>query len=97
MDEKWYITASFEMIEEHREAAMAALKEMVEATRKEAGCISYILTQDRANPSKYMFLETWANEAALQAHRVAPHMKEFQKRMEGKRANRVVTMLQKVL
>lgn len=93
MDEKVYVSASFELVGESSDEAMAALKELVHETRKEPGCISYILTQDRANPARYMFLEVWADAASLQKHGNAPHIQEFRKKIEGKRtASQVVTL-----
>ena len=96
MDEKWYISATFELVEEFKEEAMAALKDLINETRKEPGCISYILTQDRSDPRKYMFLETWANEASFRAHGNAPHIQTFRKRIEGKRSAVAITTLKQV-
>ena len=97
MDEKLYIIANFELNGEHREEAMAALTDLAEATRTEPGCVSFILTQNRADPNTYVFLEIWANEAAFQTHRETPHLKEFRNRIEGKRTEPDIIRLQRVL
>lgn len=97
MDEKWYVSAAFELFDESKDEALDALKELVDATRKEPGCVDYILTQDRMNPSRYIFLEVWANEAAFREHGDRPHMKEFKKRIEGKRTAVTLATLKQVL
>ena len=46
----------------------------VEPTRKEAGCISYVLMQNDANPLDFTFVEEWASGAALDTHLRTPHL-----------------------
>ena len=47
---------------------------IVEATRKENGCVHYELMQNRANPAEFTTLEEWANEAAIAAHMASDHV-----------------------
>lgn len=49
------------------------VKELVEQTKKEAGCISYKMYQDIKEPSLLTMIETWESEEALQAHMASPH------------------------
>lgn len=46
----------------------AARRTMVEPTVKEPGCIEYDLCQDTADPGRFVMVETWENEAALNVH-----------------------------
>ncbi|HTT78737.1 MAG TPA: putative quinol monooxygenase [Stellaceae bacterium] len=41
--------------------------------RDEAGCLCFNVLQDRADPNVYYFMEVYRDEAALDAHRAAPH------------------------
>lgn len=43
-------------------------------TRKEAGCISYELTQNQADPTDFTFIEEWASQEALDAHMKTAHI-----------------------
>jgi len=56
----------------------AAVREVVTGfivpTRKEAGCLSYTLLQNDANPLEFTFIEQWASKEALDIHLKTPHM-----------------------
>ncbi len=54
---------------------LALAREMTAKTRREAGCISYELVQDQADPLVYFFIEKYADQNAVQAHRETPHFK----------------------
>jgi (4S)-4-hydroxy-5-phosphonooxypentane-2,3-dione isomerase len=41
--------------------------------RDEAGCYRFNVLQDEADPNIYYFYEVYKDEAALEAHRKAPH------------------------
>lgn len=41
--------------------------------RDEAGCYRFNVLQDDADPNVYYFYEVYKDEAALEAHRKAPH------------------------
>lgn len=49
---------------------------LVAPTRKEAGCLSYEILQNRADPTDFTFVEEWASEAALDAHWATPHVQD---------------------
>lgn len=66
-----------------REAAIAAAREMMEATRREAGCTHYIISADVADPGLFHIFEEWESEEALDAHFRAPHMATFTRAMGG--------------
>ena len=41
--------------------------------RDEPGCLRFDVLQDLADPNVYYFYEMYRDEAALEAHRAAPH------------------------
>ena len=41
--------------------------------RDEPGCARFNVLQDQADPNTYYFYEVYRDEAALEAHRAAPH------------------------
>ena len=58
------------------------LKGLVEPTRKEEGCVQYVLHADNENPGHFVFYEDWTSMAQLQAHIATPHMQAFLARSE---------------
>ena len=50
------------------------LTALVDATRREPGCLSYELLQSHDDPTGFAFVERWASPAAEQAHFVTPHL-----------------------
>ena len=45
---------------------------------QEPGCLVYELHFDPEDPSKFMFYEKFANQAAVDHHLNTPHFKQFQ-------------------
>ena len=41
--------------------------------RDEAGCLRFNVLQDQADENVYFFYEVYKDEAAIEAHRAAPH------------------------
>lgn len=50
---------------------------LIEATRAEAGCALYELSQSNETPGHFVFYEKWADQAALDRHMEMPHIKAF--------------------
>lgn len=61
-----------------REEAIAAASEMMDATRKEPGCISYAMSADVQDSGVFHVFEEWESQEALDQHFQAPHMAKFQ-------------------
>jgi quinol monooxygenase YgiN len=57
-----------------REAALAPLRQMVEATRGEPGCQEYAFAFDVLDDHLLRIFEVFVDDAALAAHRASPHM-----------------------
>jgi len=52
----------------------ALLAGLVEPTRREAGCLRYVLLQDLEDPAVFFFSEEWESHAALDAHLASAHV-----------------------
>ncbi len=50
---------------------------LVEATRKEEGCIFYELSKDIEDPYCYYFVEKYVDYKAVEAHRASAHFKKW--------------------
>ncbi len=55
--------------------ALAAFEVLVGETHGEEGCVTYALHRDNAEPTRFVFVEHWASQAALDAHMGKPHEK----------------------
>lgn len=55
------------------EEAIKLYGELVDATRKEEGCISYELYQDKQDESILTFIEEWKSKQALDEHMRSEH------------------------
>jgi quinol monooxygenase YgiN len=54
-----------------------AAKEMIEKANKESGCKFYQLYQDPYNNTRFMFVEEYKNQAAVDAHFATDYFKAF--------------------
>jgi quinol monooxygenase YgiN len=68
------VVATFQAQPGKETALRAALASLLAPTRKEAGCLSYDLHQSAESPGKFLFYETWQNQAAIDAHMQSPHV-----------------------
>jgi len=58
-----------------------AAKEMIEKSNKETGCISYQLYQDPYDNTRFVFVEEYKNQAAVDAHFASDYFKAFGPKM----------------
>ena len=56
-----------------KEAYMETVKPLIDASRKEEGCISYDLFEDTKNPNVLAFIERWKDQAAIDFHGKTEH------------------------
>ena len=54
----------------------ATLLGMVAPSRADKGCIRYDLHQGTDDPATFLFIETWASRADLEAHLAMPHVQD---------------------
>ena len=71
------IVATITAKPESSETLLAALTELVPASRAESGNVRYDLHQDIANPNRFVFVECWRDEAAVKAHEASAHFQCF--------------------
>jgi quinol monooxygenase YgiN len=71
------ITARLNVKPEKVKDFLAVAKEMVENSNKEAGCTSYQLFQDPYDNSGFIFVESYKNQSAVEAHFMSDYFKAF--------------------
>jgi quinol monooxygenase YgiN len=62
---------------EKRAELTAALTKAAAASRGDAGCLSYAFHVDLEDPDRFVSVETWADQASLDAHFQTPHLAEL--------------------
>jgi quinol monooxygenase YgiN len=62
---------------------------LTEESRKESGCLMYQVHRHRTEPRRFFVYEQYEDDAALEAHRTAPHFLQFAKKDLPKIADRV--------
>ncbi|HAB0010533.1 TPA_asm: antibiotic biosynthesis monooxygenase [Listeria monocytogenes] len=74
-----HIEAQITVKKEQTEAFLQAAKEVIAASRAEAGNHGYELVQSTENETVFYMLEKWADMDAIQQHNDSEHFKKFQK------------------
>lgn len=69
-----HVMARINVKPESAAAARDILTTLVNASRKEAGCIAYELFQRPDAPHVFQTVERWADQAAVDAHMTTPHI-----------------------
>lgn len=84
---------------ERLEQFLAAIKENAARTfNDEPGCYYFDVTQDTKNPLHFVFYELYEDEAAIDAHRAAPHFARWREAadqcvVKGSQVNTITTRL----
>lgn len=81
---KLQIIATLIIKEEYIKELNEVFRFVVAESRKEEGNVSYELYQDIKNPLKFLFLETWKSQEAINKHNLSPHFKKFTGEIKNK-------------
>ena len=79
-----HVIALAEIVPQHEETAIRVMRQAAELTRQEEGCLRYDLYRDGSNPMQINTIEVWADEASLNRHMRAPHVKSTIMALVGK-------------
>ena len=72
---------------QHRDAFMEEFRKHARiSVETEPGCLRYDVLQDLADPNRFHVYEVFVDEAALAAHRSAPHNLEWRETVKDWRA-----------
>lgn len=81
---------------EYREELAAEFTKLVQASRAESGNNSYDLHQETGNPDRFVFVESWKSQAAVEAHNASAHFQAFVQAIDGKTDNLEIVLLNEV-
>ena len=82
MSEAFSLIARIVPKAEHFAAARQAIQAIVPETRREPGCREFTLHEARDGSGALFLYETWADDAALEAHYAQPYTREVFHRYE---------------
>jgi quinol monooxygenase YgiN len=72
-----YVVTHVDVIPPRKDDAVAALKQLAEDSRKDAGQVRFDVVQQTNRPNHFTVIEVWTNRQAFDAHGVAPHSRRF--------------------
>lgn len=72
---------------------LEVINQLVEASRQDQGCLYYSHCADLADENKFVIVEHWADQAAVDLHNQTPHLQHFIKRKNefASEANTVIS------
>lgn len=77
------VTGSARAVPERRAELVTAIQRVVTSTRTDDGCRSYTFAADLSDPDTIISVETWRDQAALDAHMGHRHTKDFLACLDG--------------
>ena len=78
------IVATLAVQPAHRAELLAVFRDLVAKSRAEAGNLRYDLHQDLQNENRFVFVETWQDQAAVDSHNASGHFQGFVQAIDGK-------------
>ncbi len=82
---------------ESAEVVFAALQSIVKASRQESGCVSYDLHRDTKNRLRFIILECWQSQEAIDEHNATEHFKAFIRQIAGHTESVTVDVIEQIL
>jgi quinol monooxygenase YgiN len=73
----------------HEAEVATVFSKLTEESRKEPGCVMYQVHRHKTEPRRFFIYEQYDDDAALEAHRTAPHFLQYARKELPKVAARV--------
>ncbi|HXX28077.1 MAG TPA: putative quinol monooxygenase [Terriglobales bacterium] len=73
----------------HETEVAAVFQKLTEESRKEAGCLMYQVHRHKTDLRRFFIYEQYKDDAALEAHRSAPHFLRYVKKELPKLGDRI--------
>jgi quinol monooxygenase YgiN len=73
----------------HESEVEAVFSKLTTESRKEPGCLGYQVHRHKTEPRRFFIYEQYSDDAALEAHRAAPHFLQYAKKELPKCGDRV--------
>jgi (4S)-4-hydroxy-5-phosphonooxypentane-2,3-dione isomerase len=73
----------------HENEVATLFGKLTEESRKEPGCVMYVVHRHKTEPRRFFIYEQYKDDAGLEAHRAAAHFLQFARKELPKIAERV--------
>ena len=73
----------------HEDEVANLFRKLEAESRREPGCLMYIVHQHKDQPGRFFIYEQYRDDAALRAHRDSPHFQEYARKGLANIADRV--------
>ena len=73
----------------HETEVAALFQKLTEQSRQEPGCAMYQVHRHKTEPRRFFIYEQYKDDAALEAHRAAPHFLQYAKKELPRHGDRV--------
>jgi quinol monooxygenase YgiN len=80
VSKKYTVLALFKAKPGKEDALEQALRDIIQPTLAEEGCINYDLHRSVNNRAEFMFYENWTSQEAHAKHNSAPHIEIWRKK-----------------
>ncbi|WP_433710179.1 putative quinol monooxygenase [Nocardia sp. CA-084685] len=77
-----HVVAEFRAIPGMEDRLRAALEEIAAPSAAEPGCVSYRMYVNPNDPTRWVAVEEWADDEALETHLTTPHFVRAAKALE---------------
>ena len=71
------INAIFDVKETEFDNFLADINKLIDSSKQEAGCLSYELFQSTTSENRFVMIENWADQAAVERHNQNPDLIAF--------------------
>lgn len=71
------INAIFDVKETEFENFLSDINKLIDSSKQEAGCLGYELYQSSSSENRFVMIENWADQAAVEQHNQNPDLIAF--------------------
>lgn len=64
-------------LKDHEDEVASIFSKLAAEARKEPGCLMFVAQRHKTNRGRFLIYEQYRDDAALEAHRVTPHFKDY--------------------
>jgi quinol monooxygenase YgiN len=73
----------------HESEVTSIFAKLTEESRKEPGCLMYVVHRHKTEPRRFFVYEQYKDDAALEAHRASPHFLRYARKELPKLGDRI--------
>ncbi|WP_214827794.1 putative quinol monooxygenase [Exiguobacterium algae] len=71
------VNATFDIQASQRENFLQAIQTLIDSSKQEAGCVGYDLYESTSVENRFVMIENWEDQAALEQHNQNPVLLNF--------------------